>query len=1191
MCEKPVNLIVDTGADVSIIKENLLNEFQKIYINQKCTINGVTDGKVETIGRTSTNILINDTSIPHNFQVVTKNFPIQTDGILGRDFLAKYGCNICLKTWLLTFELDNQLFELPIEDKYNGNLVIPPRCQIIKQVNFVNINENSVILSKQIKPGVFCANTLINPETQYVKFVNVNNHAEIIPLDFNPEIIPANNFVTISTDKLQGKDDRRLENLLSEIETQNLGKEIETKLISLCKKYNDVFALSDEPLSVNNFYKQTINLESNAPVYIKNYRLPEIHRKEIGNQIDKMLKDKIIQPSKSPFNSPILLVPKKSTTNEKKWRLVVDFRQLNKKITADKFPLPRIDEILDHIGRAKYFSTLDLTSGFHQIELDKSSKKYTAFSSPDGHYEFNRLPFGLNISPNSFQRMMTIALSGLPPECAFLYIDDIIVMGCSVNHHLKNLESVFAKLRQHNLKLNPAKCNFFRPDVTYLGHHISEKGIQPDKSKFSAIEKYPIPNNTEDVRRFVAFCNYYRRFIKNFAEIAHPLNKLLRKNIQFEWKPECQKAFDTLKRHLLSPTILQFPNFKNHFTLITDASKVACGAVLTQKYDDMDLPIAYASKAFTRGEANKSTIEQELTAIHWAITYFRPYLYGRKFTVKTDHRPLVYLFSMKNPSSKLTRMRVDLEEFDFDVQYVPGKTNYGADALSRIKIDSETLKEMSVLMVETRAAARKNKNHIDIEQQVHSDNEETDHLNIREALNNRETFNLPKLITERTATRDGIKIQIMDKSYKRELTPASIVHTKLSDINKNLGTIVKKIDAMAKHLKIDTLALALTSEIFRITNLATFKQVCNEELKETKILISQPIKHINDSQEINTILKQYHDTLTGGHVGANRLYQKLRCQFKWHNMKKSIFDYVTKCMSCRKNKHTVKTNEKFVLTPTPQKPFDSVAMDTIGPFTKSNSGNRYALTVQCDLSKYVIIKPIPNKQADTLARAFIENVILTYGTPTIIRTDQGTEYKNEIFDKIAELLDMTHKFSTPYHPQTIGSLERNHRCLNEYIRQFVNESQTDWDDWLPYYSFCYNTTPRPDFHYTPFELIFGHQAVIPQKLMNPKTIDPNYNIDQYYFELREKLQSASLKTKQLLTSQKIKQNQKQEIYANPIDIKLEDKVLVTNENRHKLDPVYKGPYIVKNINHPNVTLVDEKNNRLVIHKNRLVKAI
>lgn len=173
--------------------------------------------------------------------------------------------------------------------------------------------------------------------------------------------------------------------------------------------------------------------------------------------------------------------------------------------------------------------------------------------------------------------------------------------------------------------------------------------------------------------------------------------------MKFHWTSECESAFQTLKNQLLSPNILQFPDFNKQFVLITDASKVACGAILVQQYDDVDLPIAYASKAFTKGEYIKSTIEHELTAIRWAITHFRPYLCGRKFIVKTDHRPLVYLFSMTNPSSKLTRMRLELEEYNFEVQYVKGKTNVGADALSRIHIDSETLSNLQILGVETRA--------------------------------------------------------------------------------------------------------------------------------------------------------------------------------------------------------------------------------------------------------------------------------------------------------------------------------------------------------------------------------------------------------------------------------------------------------------------------------------------------------
>lgn len=211
----------------------------------------------------------------------------------------------------------------------------------------------------------------------------------------------------------------------------------------------------------------------------------------------------------------------------------MDFRQLNKKILADRFPLPRIDTILDQLGRAKYFSTLDLMAGFHQIPLSPESRKYTAFSTPSGHYAFTRLPFGLNVSPNSFQRMMTIAMAGLTPECAFVYIDDIVVIGCSAEHHIKNLINVFKRLRHYNLKLNPEKCQFFKTEVTYLGHKITDQGILPDDTKFEVIKNYPIPTNADETRRFVAFCNYYRKFVPDFARLAKPLNDLLKKKFNF----------------------------------------------------------------------------------------------------------------------------------------------------------------------------------------------------------------------------------------------------------------------------------------------------------------------------------------------------------------------------------------------------------------------------------------------------------------------------------------------------------------------------------------------------------------------------------------------------------------------------------------------------------------------------------
>lgn len=330
---------------------------------------------------------------------------------------------------------------------------------------------------------------------------------------------------------------------------------------------------------------------------------------------------------------------------------------------------------------------MDLISGFHQVPIESNSREITAFSTENGIYQWKVLPFGLNIAPNSFCRMMAIAFSGLKPEQCFLYVDDIIVLGRNERDHIENLKHVLERSRKYNLKLNPEKCVFFRTEITYLGHKCTEKGILPDETKTEAVQKYPRPQDKAAVKSFTAFTNYYRRFIENYAEIARPLNKMTGKNAVFEWTDECEKSFQLLKSKLLSPVILQYPDFSKEFIITVDASNFACGAVLSQENNNRDLPIAYISRTFEKGEKNKPIIEKELLAIHFAIKTFNPYIWGKHFMVKTDHKPLVHLYNLKDPSSKLSLIRMDLEKYNFTIVYIPGKSNVTADALSRITID------------------------------------------------------------------------------------------------------------------------------------------------------------------------------------------------------------------------------------------------------------------------------------------------------------------------------------------------------------------------------------------------------------------------------------------------------------------------------------------------------------------------
>ncbi|CAK1597326.1 unnamed protein product [Parnassius mnemosyne] len=316
------------------------------------------------------------------------------------------------------------------------------------------------------------------------------------------------------------------------------------------------------------------------------------------------------------------------------------------------------------------------------------------------------MPMGLKTSPNSFSRMMNMAMAGLTFEKCFIYLDDIIIFGRNLADHNKNLTEVFERLKQVNLKLNPDKCTFKKKELLYLGHVVSGDGVLPDPEKIKVIQNYPIPTNTDEIKRFVAFANFYRKFIPNFAEKAFHLNRLCRKNVQFYWSDECQRSFNALQQDMMSPPLLQYPDFSenNQFIVQTDASGYVIGAVLSNKNGK---PIAYASRTLNRAEKNYPTIEKELLSVVWAVKYFRPYLYGRSFKIYTDHKPLIYLFNMKDPSSRLLKFRLALEEYDYIVEYVRGSENAAADALSRIRITSKDLTDMSECSVNVMTRAQK----------------------------------------------------------------------------------------------------------------------------------------------------------------------------------------------------------------------------------------------------------------------------------------------------------------------------------------------------------------------------------------------------------------------------------------------------------------------------------------------------
>ncbi|XP_076465997.1 uncharacterized protein LOC143297483 [Babylonia areolata] len=450
-------------------------------------------------------------------------------------------------------------------------------------------------------------------------------------------------------------------------------------VLKLVREFGDV--LTDLP-GRTNLETCSLQLNSDTPLRTKQYPLPFSQREVIQKEVDQMLKMGVIEPSSSPYTSPIVLVKKR----DGKVRFCVDFRRVNKVTTFDAEPMPDVETLFAKLAGKKVFSKLDLSKGYWQIPMEEADRPKTAFSTPQSPFQWRVMPFGLETASAVFSRMMRRLILPLGLSEVDNFMDDMIIASVDEASHLPLLRAVFHRLRECNLTARPAKCYLGHKELDYLGHRVGDSKIWPDDEKMEKIHNAPPPQTKRQLRGFLGLVGYYRRFVPQFAEIALPLTDKTKgkEPAHVKWDESCERAFLQLKQVLCSRPVCLLPDLSNPFVLRTDASAVGLGALLLQDHRMGPQPVACASKKLNAAERNYPTIERECLALVWGIQKFEPYLYGKPFVVQTDHAPLQYLDRAKTASGRLTRWALQLKPFSFTVQAIPGKENVGADYLSRL---------------------------------------------------------------------------------------------------------------------------------------------------------------------------------------------------------------------------------------------------------------------------------------------------------------------------------------------------------------------------------------------------------------------------------------------------------------------------------------------------------------------------
>ena len=710
------NALLDTGASLNYMSEDyfyttLTEKIQKELLPVNIKVEAANGMTIEAIGMITVGVVIQKRFIDVNFVVLKK---VSKPLILGLKFCSNNGIVIDTSNKTMHFGKKETCLSLANETSlpaYSEVYVdVAPNCAVRRE--FWAHGYSAI----QSRFGIFTAFGKVSRSKPIVKIANLspkdiilpagtivamagkipNDWKEVEPLADLTNINKATELNQIEDSKVEELDkiplapinETEIANILNslDIDKTNLNTDQVIQIKALIWEFKHIFVKTDRKLKQTTLVKHRIDTGHSRPVHSNPYRTNLKNKEIVQGIIQSHLDNNFIQPSHSPWASPIVLVSKKDGSI----RFCIDYRKLNAVTVRDVYPLPRIDDCLSALQGNMFFSTFDMCSGYNQVSLHPDDQPKSAFITDNGLYEWLVMPFGMSNAPATFQRLMDAVFAGLKWKTLLVYIDDIIVYSPDFDSHLISLREVFMRMSDSQLSFKSSKCHLLQSKVKYLGHVVDRDGIYPDPEKTLAISQLPVPKNVEKLRTFLGMSGYYRKFVPNYAKLCAPMYALTKIGVSFEWNSEHQNAYKTVQQLLISKPILAHPNYNYTFILQTDASDQGLGAVLTQYIDGKEYVIMYLSRVLQPCEKKWTTQEKEALGVVWGIQSVRPYVLGTKFIVETDHASLKWLFTATKPA-RIVRWALELSEYDFTIVHRSGLANANADALSRMTYDLATL--------------------------------------------------------------------------------------------------------------------------------------------------------------------------------------------------------------------------------------------------------------------------------------------------------------------------------------------------------------------------------------------------------------------------------------------------------------------------------------------------------------------